>query len=116
MSPVKKLVLVIIFLVLVYGISAPFQNVSQPIYWGFLPAPVFYLPYHLSGISFGERDQPEGNILEDFHQNASETEHQYRPELGILRDADDYFHPRAGHLLHGHTLDFSIRVFLFNGL
>ncbi len=53
MSPVKKLVLVIIFLVLVYGISAPFQNVSQPIYWGFLPAPVFYLLiFHFLFVAF----------------------------------------------------------------
>ncbi len=53
MSSAKKLVLVIIFLVLVYGISAPFQNVSQPIYWGFLPAPIFYLLiFHLLFVAF----------------------------------------------------------------
>ncbi len=43
MSTGKKVLLLIIFLLLAYGISAPFQNVSEPIYWGFLPAPIFYL-------------------------------------------------------------------------
>ncbi len=53
MSGAKKLILVIIFLLLVYGISAPFQNVSQPIYWGFLPAPIFYLLiFHLLFVAF----------------------------------------------------------------
>jgi hypothetical protein len=43
MSGGKKFLLLIIFVLLAYGISAPFQNVAEPIYWGFLPAPVFYL-------------------------------------------------------------------------
>ena len=43
MTTGKKVFLVIIFLVLAYGISAPFQKVSAPIYWGIFPAPIFYL-------------------------------------------------------------------------
>lgn len=39
----KKVLLVIVFILLAYGISAPFQKVSEPIYWGIFPAPVFYL-------------------------------------------------------------------------
>jgi hypothetical protein len=43
MSAGKTVLLLIIFVVLAIGISAPFQNVADPIYLGFLPAPVFYL-------------------------------------------------------------------------
>jgi len=43
MSSGKKLLLLIIFILLAIGISAPFQNISQPLYFGFLPAPIFYL-------------------------------------------------------------------------
>jgi hypothetical protein len=43
MTAGKKVLLVIVFLLLAYGISAPFQKVSEPIYWGIFPAPVFYL-------------------------------------------------------------------------
>ncbi|NWF56735.1 MAG: hypothetical protein HXY45_18280 [Syntrophaceae bacterium] len=43
MTAGKKVLLVIVFLLLVYGISAPFQKVSEPIYWGVFPAPIFYL-------------------------------------------------------------------------
>ncbi len=43
MTTGKKILMVIIFLVLAYGISAPFQKVSEPIYWGVFPAPIFYL-------------------------------------------------------------------------
>ncbi|MCX5912169.1 MAG: hypothetical protein NTV04_09580 [Deltaproteobacteria bacterium] len=43
MTAGKKVMLVIIFLLLAYGISAPFQKVSEAIYWGIFPAPIFYL-------------------------------------------------------------------------
>jgi len=43
MSAGQKGFLVIVFIVLMIGISTPFQNVSAPIYLGFLPAPIFYL-------------------------------------------------------------------------
>jgi hypothetical protein len=43
MTAGKKVLLVIVFLLLIYGISAPFQKVSEPIYWGVFPAPIFYL-------------------------------------------------------------------------
>jgi uncharacterized membrane protein YwzB len=43
MTAGKKVLLVIVFILLAYGISAPFQKISEPIYWGIFPAPVFYL-------------------------------------------------------------------------
>ena len=43
MTAGKKLLLVIVFILLAYGISVPFQKVSEPIYWGIFPAPIFYL-------------------------------------------------------------------------
>ncbi len=43
MTTVKKFLLVIIFIVLVIGMAAPFQKISTPFYFGFLPAPIFYL-------------------------------------------------------------------------
>jgi len=43
MTAGKKVFLVIVFILLAYGISAPFQKVSEPIYWGVFPAPIFYL-------------------------------------------------------------------------
>ena len=43
MSSGKKFVLVVVFLLLAYGLSAPFPNPADPIYFGFLPAQVFYL-------------------------------------------------------------------------
>ena len=43
MTAGKKILLVIVFILLAYGISAPFQKVSEPIYWGIFPAPIFYL-------------------------------------------------------------------------
>ncbi|MBW1713510.1 MAG: hypothetical protein JRJ59_10220 [Deltaproteobacteria bacterium] len=43
MSPGKKVLLVGIFIVLVIGLSAPWQKVSEPLFLGFLPAPIFYL-------------------------------------------------------------------------
>lgn len=53
MPGTKKIILFIIFIALLVGISAPFQNVSQPIYWGFLPAPIFYLLiFHLLFVAF----------------------------------------------------------------
>jgi hypothetical protein len=53
MSAGKKVFLVIIFIVLLIGISAPFQNVSTPVYLGFLPAPIFYLLiFHILFVAF----------------------------------------------------------------
>ena len=43
MSAGQKVFLVIVFVLLLIGISTPFQNVSDPIYLGFRPAPIFYL-------------------------------------------------------------------------
>lgn len=52
-STIKKIILIVIFLVLIYGISAPFQNVSKPIFFGFLPAPIFYLlVFHILFVAF----------------------------------------------------------------
>ncbi len=43
MSSGKKFLLVVIFLLLMFGISAPFSSPPNLIYFGFLPAQVFYL-------------------------------------------------------------------------
>lgn len=43
MSGGKKSLLAVIFILLVIGISAPFQHFSKPIFFGFVPAPIFYL-------------------------------------------------------------------------
>jgi hypothetical protein len=53
MSAIKKILLFIVFLFLIYGISAPFQKISAPIYFGFLPAAVFYLLiFHFLFVAF----------------------------------------------------------------
>lgn len=53
MSAVKKILLLIVFIFLIYGISAPFQKISTPIYFGFLPAAVFYLLiFHILFVAF----------------------------------------------------------------
>lgn len=39
----KKWVVVIIYVLLLIGLSCPWQKVGEPIYLGFLPAPMFYL-------------------------------------------------------------------------
>jgi protein-S-isoprenylcysteine O-methyltransferase Ste14 len=43
MSASQKVFLIAAFIALAIGISTPFQNVSTPIYLGFLPASIFYL-------------------------------------------------------------------------
>ena len=43
MSTTKKVLLFVVLIVLVIGESAPFQRISTPIFFGFLPAPIFYL-------------------------------------------------------------------------
>lgn|GEM_PF-2964452 len=43
MSRAKKTILWLIFLALIYGLSCPWQRIAEPLYLGFLPAPVFYL-------------------------------------------------------------------------
>ena len=39
----KKWVVVIIYVLLLIGLSCPWQKVGDPVYLGFLPAPMFYL-------------------------------------------------------------------------
>jgi Ni/Fe-hydrogenase subunit HybB-like protein len=39
----KKWAVVIIYVLLLIGLSCPWQKVAEPIYFGFLPAPMFYL-------------------------------------------------------------------------
>lgn len=39
----KKWVVVIIYVLLLIGLACPWQKVGEPIYLGFLPAPMFYL-------------------------------------------------------------------------
>jgi hypothetical protein len=39
----KKWVVVIIYVLLLIGLSCPWQKVGEPVYLGFLPAPMFYL-------------------------------------------------------------------------
>jgi len=43
MSKGKKIILVAILLGLVCGLSCPWQGVTEPLFFGFLPAPMFYL-------------------------------------------------------------------------
>ena len=43
MSTGKKVIYLVILVVLSIGVSAPWQRVTKPIFFGFLPAPVFYL-------------------------------------------------------------------------
>jgi hypothetical protein len=38
-----KLVVLIIYVLLLIGLSCPWQKVGDPVYLGFLPAPMFYL-------------------------------------------------------------------------
>lgn len=38
-----KWLVLIIYVLLLVGLSCPWQSVSEPIYLGFLPAPMFYL-------------------------------------------------------------------------
>lgn len=38
-----KWVLSVIYVLLLIGLSCPWQKVGEPIYLGFLPAPMFYL-------------------------------------------------------------------------
>jgi hypothetical protein len=38
-----KLAVLIIYVLLLIGLSCPWQKVGEPIYLGFLPAPMFYL-------------------------------------------------------------------------
>jgi len=39
----KKLAVLIIYVFLLIGLSCPWQKVGEPLYLGFLPAPMFYL-------------------------------------------------------------------------
>lgn len=39
----EKWVVVIIYVLLLIGLSCPWQKVAEPVYLGFLPAPMFYL-------------------------------------------------------------------------
>jgi hypothetical protein len=39
----KKLLVLIILVLLSIGLSAPWQKVADPIFLGFIPAPIFYL-------------------------------------------------------------------------
>lgn len=43
MSAGKKVVLLIILVLLSIGLSAPWQKLAEPIFLGFVPAPIFYL-------------------------------------------------------------------------
>jgi len=43
MSQAKKLIVCLIYVVLLFGLSCPWQKVGEPVYFGFLPAPMFYL-------------------------------------------------------------------------
>jgi hypothetical protein len=43
MSQAKKWIVCLIYVVLLVGLSCPWQKVAEPIYFGFLPAPMFYL-------------------------------------------------------------------------
>jgi hypothetical protein len=38
-----KWVVVFIYVLLLIGLSCPWQKVAEPVYLGFLPAPMFYL-------------------------------------------------------------------------
>jgi mannose/fructose/N-acetylgalactosamine-specific phosphotransferase system component IIC len=43
MFKAKKIILVAVLLGLIYGLSCPWQRVTEPLFLGFLPAPMFYL-------------------------------------------------------------------------
>jgi hypothetical protein len=43
MSQAKKWIVCLIYVVLLFGLSCPWQKVGEPVYFGFLPAPMFYL-------------------------------------------------------------------------
>jgi hypothetical protein len=43
MSQAKKWIVCLIYIVLLFGLSCPWQKVGEPVYLGFLPAPMFYL-------------------------------------------------------------------------
>ena len=43
MSNAKKWVVLLVYVLLLIGLSCPWQKVAEPIYLGFLPAPMFYL-------------------------------------------------------------------------
>ncbi len=43
MSKAKKWIVCLVYVVLLIGLSCPWQKVSEPVFLGFLPAPMFYL-------------------------------------------------------------------------
>jgi hypothetical protein len=43
MSKAKKWIVCLVYVVLLIGLSCPWQRVSEPVFLGFLPAPMFYL-------------------------------------------------------------------------
>lgn len=43
MSKAKRWVVCLVYVVLLIGLSCPWQKVGDPVYFGFLPAPMFYL-------------------------------------------------------------------------
>lgn len=53
MSKGRMVVLLLILIVLSIGLSVPWQKVSEPIFFGCLPAPIFYLLLvHLAFVCF----------------------------------------------------------------
>jgi hypothetical protein len=43
MSITKKWIICLVYVLLLIGLSCPWQKVGEPVYFGFLPAPMFYL-------------------------------------------------------------------------
>jgi hypothetical protein len=43
MSNAKKWVVFLVYVLLLIGLACPWQKVGEPVYLGFLPAPMFYL-------------------------------------------------------------------------
>jgi protein-S-isoprenylcysteine O-methyltransferase Ste14 len=43
MSTTGKWILCLVYAVLLVGLACPWQKVGEPVYLGFLPAPMFYL-------------------------------------------------------------------------
>ncbi len=60
---------------------------------------------HLHGLLCGDRRQVEGHVLHDLDEDAAETEHQHRSELGIPGHSQNHLAAPLAHLLHVSATD-----------
>jgi len=79
--------------------------------------------HHFFRVPDFQRRAAEGNIVEDFREDASQAEHYAGAELRIARQSHDQFAPAFDHLLHQYAAfvtfhagqNFTKRFFRFRG-